>query len=535
MPAGVSVEAIVLDDVVAKTRRRVARKGRRTSERRGILDPMVAPPFSTTTVVAESQRIPDASDESRVTVLAIAWCASEPWRVGEIAVIADGGPAVELGRGPGERSTMQRLRFFRQRPGVMIAGPPLAATGISRQQLELRPADGPGRIRLVRTGKCVLEMNGHRTDDCLASDGDVIALRRELVLYCVRRPALIPPARLFREDDRGDFGEVDRVGILGESPYVWRLREELAFAAKSDTHVLVLGESGTGKELAARALHRLSARADRPFVARNAATLPSGLIDAELFGNARNYPNPGMPERAGLVGEADGGTLFLDEIGELPTELQAHLLRVLDGEGEYQRLGESSVRRSRFRLVAATNRPLGALKHDFAARIASRVELPPLALRREDIPLLVRHTLLRAALRSPEVVRPFVARAGGCEYPRIDPDLVVALLRAPFSANLRELEAILWRAMSLSRSDTIECPSELRRADALDAEADEPGDAPSTRPAERPRPGPDDIRRALESCAGNVADAAHSLGLSSRYALYRLMKKLGIEAEGSDG
>ena len=117
---------------------------------------------------------------------------------------------------------------------------------------------------------------------------------------------------------------------------------------------MLLGETGTGKELAARAVHRFSTRADRPLVARNAATMPAGLIDAELFGNARNYPNPGMAERPGLVGQADGGFLFLDEIGELPSELQAHLLRVLDAGGEYQRLGESRVRRSDFRLLAAT-------------------------------------------------------------------------------------------------------------------------------------------------------------------------------------
>src|SRR6185503_16398678 len=116
---------------------------------------------------------------------------------------------------------------------------------------------------------------------------------------------------------------------------------------------------------AARALHELSPRAERRLVSRNAATLPSGLMDAELFGNAKNYPNPGMAERAGLIGEANGGTLFLDEIGELPAELQAHLLRVLDGDGEYQRLGDAQQRRSDFRLVAATNRDPSSLKHDF--------------------------------------------------------------------------------------------------------------------------------------------------------------------------
>ena len=135
--------------------------------------------------------------------------------------------------------------------------------------------------------------------------------------------------------------------------------------------MLVRGESGTGKELCAAAIHGLSARGARPLVARNAATFPAGLVDAELFGNAKNYPNPGTAERDGLIGEADGTTLFLDEIGELPAAPQAHLLRVLDRNGEYQRLGDSRPRCADLRVVAATDRAVSELKHDFAARRAA--------------------------------------------------------------------------------------------------------------------------------------------------------------------
>src|SRR5262249_4513267 len=151
------------------------------------------------------------------------------------------------------------------------------------------------------------------------------------------------------------FGAPDPHGILGESPAAWALREHLSLAAHSGQHILLLGQSGTGKELAARAIHALSPRRDKPFIARNAATFPEGLVDAELFGTAKGYPNAGSPERPGLIAEADGGTLFLDEIGELPAHLSSHLLRVLDRGGEYQRLGESRVRRSDLRVVAATN------------------------------------------------------------------------------------------------------------------------------------------------------------------------------------
>lgn len=414
----------------------------------------------------------------------------------------------------------------------MSATPPLMAPGISRRQLVVR-SNGATSLHLERIGKCPLEVNGRRCDEGTIAPGDVITLRRELVLLCTRRPAIVPLSRLFSETDRGAFGEVDRVGILGEAPAVWRLREELAFAAKAETHVLVLGESGTGKELAARAIHRLSSRAARPFVARNAATLPSGLIDAELFGNAKNYPNPGMPERSGLVGEADGGTLFLDEIGELPSELQAHLLRVLDRDGEYQRLGESASRRSHFRLVAATNRPADTLKHDFAARLTSRIAVPPLSSRRDDIALLIRYTLLRAAAHNPEVVGRFIAAtAEGYEYPRVAPELVAALLRAPFPANVRALERILWRAMSCSMSDTVACPPELAPAGEPPTRTDDAGEIATK--GERPDPGSDEIRAALDLHAWKVADAARSLGMSSRYALYRLMKKHGIDAGSSE-
>src|SRR5262249_8174942 len=140
------------------------------------------------------------------------------------------------------------------------------------------------------------------------------------------------------------FGMGDRFGIVGESAAAWHLRAAIAFVAAQSAHVLITGASGTGKELVARAIHAASERAARPMVARSAGTFPETLVDAELFGSARGYPNAGMPERTGLFGEADGSTLFFDEIGEVPESLQSHLLRVLDS-GEYHRLGESRQRR----------------------------------------------------------------------------------------------------------------------------------------------------------------------------------------------
>ena len=481
------------------------------------------PKITTTQVDSDplSRRSAVAGD---VVVLAIAWSSEEPHRVGEIAILPEDEQSRTLGRGDEEAD----LRFFRQRPGTVTMAPPLMGAGLSRKQLLLR-VSGAG-LAVEQAGRCPLRVNGVACERALLSSGDTIHLKRQLVLLCTRRTPLMPPLRHFPPGAWRAFGEPDAFGILGESPATWHVRERLAFAAKSETHVLVAGESGTGKELAARAIHEISKRATKPFVARNAATLPPGLIDAELFGNVRNYPNPGMPERPGLIGEANGGTLFLDEIGELPADLQSHLLRVLDAGGEYQRLGEAATRRSSFCLIGATNRGPVSLKHDLLARMTSRIELTPLSLRSEDVPLLARHLFLRAVEKSPDIASRFLARdAEGRTYPRMAPALVEHLLQRKYAANTRELDAILWHAMAESTEDTLVVPE--RELDALAA-------TPSNEPAARDSPSleeppPEAIRAALADAKGSVTRAAKALGLSSRYALYRLMKKHGMEnAEG---
>jgi two-component system nitrogen regulation response regulator GlnG/two-component system response regulator HydG len=475
-----------------------------------------ADPFSRTTVIGRGEDAPDAGVDDDVLALVIAWSREEPHRAGEIAIVAKGAPRAILGRGWGEDPLEPRVRFFRQRPAVVEETPPLASAGISRRQLVIEAA--AGGVRVERVGQCVVEVNGARTEGGILATGDVLHLQRELVLLCTRRAALIPEPRLFPKTSAGPFGEADALGMIGESPSSWRLREAISFAAQANTHVLVLGDSGTGKELVARGVHALSSRAGCPFVARNAATLPAALVDAELFGNAKNYPNAGMPERAGLVGQADGGTLFLDEIGELSAELQAHLLRVLDSDGEYQRLGEATTRRSSFRLVAATNRNPNVLKPDFLARLQCRIDVAPLARRREDIPLLVRHLLARAAEQSPAVVGRFLTPNA-----RVDPALVEYLLRRDYTANVREVESILWQSMSESTGDIVELPRSLK-----------PPPVEQTPRMPRPRtptPTAEAVREAIGASGGNVVEAARVLGVSSRFVLYRLMKRYGIDVD----
>ena len=484
------------------------------------------PRSATTTLPVESELLgQNVRDGGEIDVLVLAWSSEQPERVGEIAVLTTGTPQV-IGRGEGEPGEA-RLVFVRQRPGSFEAGPPLAGAGLSRRQLLVEV--GEQGVTVERIGQCELRVNGVACERAVLRPGDTVYLRRQVLLLYVKRVLMIAKARFLSRTAGGAFGEPDEHGIIGESPATWLLREQLAFIAQSGTHALLVGASGTGKELAARAIHAMSGRAPRPFVARNAATLPLALVDAELFGSARNYPNVGMPERPGLIGQADGGTLFLDEIGELPTEQQAHLLRVLDAGGEYQRLGEATTRRSDFRLVAATNRDPSVLKHDLRARLTSLLTLSPLAERREEIPLLARHLLLRAAAKSPQVAGRFVQKdASGRAVARLGPSFVEAMLHRDFETNTRELDAALWSAMSEAHGDEIAAPAGQEVA-ARPRRTEGAATGGPLAPSPGGEPTDDAIREALSRAGGRMADAARILGLSSRFALYRLMKKRGIE------
>lgn len=466
--------------------------------------------------------------------LVIAWSREEPDRIGEAAPIE-----VErvLGRGgPQPRDRSPRVVFCRQRPDASRQMRPLRDRHISRTQLEFSPVPG-GALAVRCVGRCALLLNGEETAAGLARPGDTLMLRNALVLFVTRRRAVFQPLRACAGAMVFRFGEADAHGIVGESPAAWELRDQLAFAAQSPNHVLLQGESGVGKELAARAIHAMSNRSGGPFVARNAATFPEGLIDAELFGTAKGYPNAGTPERPGLIAEADNGTLFLDEIGELPQHLQAHLLRVLDCGGHYQRLGEARERRADLRLVAATNRPIDALKHDFAARLTIRVTVPGLLERREDIPLLLRHLLVCAARETPSAVERFFERDGGeLAEPRIEPSLVEVLLRHRFTHHVRELTRVMWAALASSRDSFLALTPEVRaqlRLGAPDPEAVRADEAASEPHASLQGVGRVEIKAALATTHGNVTDAARRLGLKNRFVLYRLMKRHGIVASDS--
>lgn len=508
------------------------------------------PPAMDTTEDDQDLRGGDEGSFESKPALVLVWCADDPSRVGEVALPAVlPGESWVLGRGDRAPPRGIRLGLVRQRPGLDIPRGPLEATSVSREQLGLR---WDGRVlHGEKLGSAAMERNGEPYERGPLQVGDLLSVGRSWLWLVESRPTTLPALRV--EVPSFPFGKPDAWGLVGESPAIWALRERVATVGPLAMHVFLQGPSGAGKELVARALHTASTRRQRPFIAKNAATLPPGLVDAELFGNVRGYPNPTMNERAGLIGAADGGTLFLDELGELPHEVQAHLLRVLDEGGEYQRLGEAQTRRSDFRLVGATNRPASALKHDLLQRFRLRVEVPGLELRPSDIPLILLHLVEVLRERSPSLYRRGVVVQNGRERLDLDPGFVAWLIRRrEWVGHVRELDAELWQAfldatggpVGRDRSDVESAASggvsyseldnkrpdsdpDLPRLPKVDGDAGAAeGHGETRQPNEDP--GVEAIEAALRSSDGNISAAARELGLSSRYALYRFMQRHGL-------
>ena len=450
-----------------------------------------------------------SDEEPTAPAFTLGFSAAEPGRVGEVAWLEQAQQV--LGRSG-------TLTFCRQRPsGDDPTGLP-TDKAISREQLQIRRS-AAHRVSVERVGRLGLKVNGLPTDHADLRPGDVLEIGDRLVLYFHMRPRQLPASGSLHA-----FGQPDQVGLVGESQAAWALRSRVAFVAERVPHALVRGPSGTGKELVARGLHQLSARQDGPWVSRSAATIPESLADAELFGNCRNYPNPGMPDRPGLIGEANGGTLFLDEFGELPIELQARLLRVLDA-GEYTRLGEARARKASLRLVAATNRELSALKQDVLARLPLRITTPPLTERREDIGLLVRH-LLRGMVRAdPNMAYQLFDEGNVDGAPRVTSRLIATLIAHPYQTHIRELNMLLWEAISAADGGPLDLFPGY--AELLDA--------PTEAVVGHVDPSaldPETIQASLDRNAGNQELTRKELGLSSRWVLSRLIRKHNLRVRG---
>jgi two-component system response regulator PilR (NtrC family) len=236
-------------------------------------------------------------------------------------------------------------------------------------------------------------------------------------------------------------GQFSIKGLVGKSPLMQQVFSLIEKYGNSFATVLISGESGTGKELVAKAIHLASARSGKPFVGINCGAIPESLIEAELFGHRKGSFTGAIADRTGFFEQAEGGTLFLDEIGEIPLSLQPKLLRVIQ-EREFRRVGDVKDRKTDVRLIAATNREMGALvregkfREDLYYRLnVLHLTLPPLRERREDIPLLVSHFMEKFSGEG----------RGG----KVTPGALELLIRYPFPGNVRELENMIERALVL--------------------------------------------------------------------------------------
>jgi DNA-binding NtrC family response regulator len=302
--------------------------------------------------------------------------------------------------------------------------------------------------------------------------------------------------------------------MVADSPAMRPVLDLIARVAPSDAHVLITGEHGTGKELVARMVHAASARAARPLVAVNMGGLTETLFESELFGHVKGAFTGATGDRAGRFELADGGTLFLDEIANLPLAQQAKLLRVLQ-TGEFERVGASRPRRADIRLLTATNMDLreevkqGRFREDLLFRLNTvEIHLPPLRERREDVPGLARHFLVRHARRYRKNLEGF------------DEEALQAMLSHAWPGNVRELDHVVERAVLLARERLVHAADLGLRPPAAPAA---PGlEQLTLDEVERLL-----IQRALHKHQGNVSDAARTLGLS-RSALYRRLERHGL-------
>jgi len=337
---------------------------------------------------------------------------------------------------------------------------------------------------------------------------------RTLVGKALERRRLIAEASDLRRrlSEQEGYGE-----LLGSSPAMRRMFEVLSAVADADANVLVVGESGTGKELVANAIRERSARAKGPWVKVNCAALPKDLIESELFGHVKGAFTGATSDKAGLLEEAHQGSLLLDEITEMPIDLQAKLLRVLE-DHTFRRIGGTKSISIDFRLICSTNRNPeaavrdGLLRQDLYFRINTvTIVIPPLRERVDDIPSLARTFLERYRVKH------------GREVEEIVPEVYRRLIEYPWPGNVRELEHAIEHAVLVARGRELaiaDLPETLQRPGPARAASE--GPAGSLEEVERTA-----IVRALESTGWNKQAAAVLLGLR-RTTLYSKMRRHGI-------
>lgn len=311
--------------------------------------------------------------------------------------------------------------------------------------------------------------------------------------------------------EQSSLGE--KYGLISHAPEMHKIFDMIRRVAATDIPVLIRGDSGTGKELVARAIHGESPRHRAPFVAINCATLNAGMLESELFGHVKGAFTGAIRDHQGLFRRAEGGTLFLDEIAELPYELQAKLLRVLE-TGEYLPVGASQPMQANVRIVAATHKALreevkaGRFRQDLLFRLrVVPIFLPSLQARKQDIPLILRHFLKQ--------------QFTGEQLPVVTAAAMQQLLAYDWPGNVRELRNVLNYALVMSdgkQLDVGDLPPELQTLPA-------PHQTAVTEPAKSGRQTPSEaaILQAVADCQGNLTQAAKQLGIG-RTTLWRYRK-----------
>ncbi len=332
---------------------------------------------------------------------------------------------------------------------------------------------------------------------------------------------LITSALRLNEDERQCPQQPGTLQLLGQSASIEHIRKTIGKLARSQAPVYISGESGTGKELVARLIHLQGPRANAPFIAVNCGAIPADLMESELFGHKKGSFTGAYSDKDGLFQAANGGTLFLDEVADLPLEMQVKLLRAIQ-EKAVRPVGAQKEQHVDVRILSATNKGLnqaveeGKFREDLFYRLnVIELQVPPLRERREDIPLLVEHFTRH------------LAQEMGMAQPKLSDEAMETLRIHPFPGNIRELENILERAMTLCEGNTIQ-PEDLRlnkaRSDnAPDESVESLGLEAYLEGIERNL-----IDTALKECQQNKTAAAKQLGISFRALRYRL-KKLGME------
>ena len=357
-------------------------------------------------------------------------------------------------------------------------------------------------------------------------DNDEVRVVVRRVLETVR---LKRDHRRLLEQVQGDFAFEQ---IVGRSPVMRRVFDTIAKVADADVTVLIRGESGTGKELVANALHYRSPRRSQPLIKMNCAALSRELVESELFGHERGAFTGAIARREGKFEAADGGTLFLDEVGDMPLETQAKLLRCLQ-EREFERVGGNQTLKVDVRVLAATNQDLeaavkaGRFREDLYYRLrVIELVIPPLAERREDVPLLVDHFLREAAARFARPAKPLTSAA------------LRTCLEHRWKGNVRELRSAVEQALLLAPGPEIDVGDLFREAAApASAIAPPPSAAGAAGVSFRDAKAAvvesferDFLLSALRRHGGNISKAAEEIGMY-RQNLQQKIRELGISAD----